>query len=284
MTTLGKTIQIYLPDGNPRGVRIAEITSRTVQVVLAPRAHLDLVAQRSELLNVGVYFLVGPADEESLPLVYVGEAEDCLNRLRQHNKSKDFWQVALVCVSRTQYFTKTHVKYLEWYTHQAINKAGRFRLENPTVPTCPHVSESMQADLADNFETLRILVSTLGYPLFDEIQKPEKKDLLYCTGKDAEATGEYTEDGFVVFEGSTANVEEAKSAKGTWVSHIREALVQSGSLVEQGRVYRFAKNHIFTSPSAAAVAVLARNANGWTEWKYADGRTLDEVRRKDGGG
>jgi hypothetical protein len=231
-----------------------------------------------------VYFLIGTADEGSFPLVYVGEAEDCLIRLRQHNKAKDFWQVALVCISRTQHFTKTHVKYLEWYTHQAIIKAGRFRLDNPTVPTCPHISESMQADLQDNFETLRILVSTLGYPLFDEIQKPGKNDILHCIGKNAEATGEYNEDGFVVFDGSTANLEESKSAKGTWVSHIREALIQSGSLVKQGKVYRFAKNHIFSSPSAAAAAVLARHANGWTEWKYVDGRTLDKVRRKDGGG
>jgi hypothetical protein len=30
--SLGKTIQIYLPDGNPRGVKIAEFTSRTMQV------------------------------------------------------------------------------------------------------------------------------------------------------------------------------------------------------------------------------------------------------------
>ena len=282
MTTLGKTIQIYLPEGNPRGVKIAEITSRTIQVVLAPRAHLEVAARRAELSNVGVYFLVGTADEESSPLVYVGEAEDCLNRLRQHNKSKDFWQIALVCISRTQYFTKTHVKYLEWYAHQAISKAGRFRLENPTIPTCPHISESMEADLHDNFETLRILVSTLGHPLFDEIQKPEKKDLLTCSGKDAMATGEYTEDGFVVFEGSTTNLEEAKSARGTWVSHMREALIKSGTLIKQDSVYRFTKNHIFTSPSAAAVAVLARHANGWTEWKYANGKTLDEVKRKDG--
>jgi hypothetical protein len=279
MSKLGKTIQIYLPGGNPRGMKIAEITSRTVQVVLVPCANLEMTAQRPELSNVGVYFLVGAEDEENLPVVYVGEAEDCLMRLRQHNKAKDFWQVALVCISRTQYFTKAHVRFLEWYAHQAICRAGRFRLENPTVPTCPHISESMQADLRDNFETLQVLVSTLGYPFFDEIQKPERKDLLFCRGKGAEATGEYTEDGFVVFEGSTANLDEVKSARGTWVSHIREALLKSGVLVEQGGVYRFTKNHIFTSPSAAAVAVLARNANGWIEWKYADGRSLDEVKR-----
>jgi hypothetical protein len=35
---LGKTIQIFLPDGNPRGVKIAEFTNRTIQVVLVPRA------------------------------------------------------------------------------------------------------------------------------------------------------------------------------------------------------------------------------------------------------
>ena len=31
---LGKTIQIFLADGNPRGVKIAEFTSRTIQAVL----------------------------------------------------------------------------------------------------------------------------------------------------------------------------------------------------------------------------------------------------------
>lgn len=34
--------------------------------------------------------------------------------------------------------------------------------------------------------------------------------------------------------------------------------------------------------STAAALVLGRSANGWTEWKDAEGRTLDEVRRKDG--
>jgi hypothetical protein len=50
-------------------------------------------------------------------------------------------------------------------------------------------------------------------------------------------------------------------------------------MVVQGNIYRFMKNHVFSSPSAAAVSILGRYANGWTEWKYADGRTLDEVKR-----
>ncbi len=31
-----KTIQIFLPNGNPRGVKIAEVTNRTVQAILIP--------------------------------------------------------------------------------------------------------------------------------------------------------------------------------------------------------------------------------------------------------
>ena len=50
----GKTIQIFLPDGNPRSIRIAEITSRIVQAVLIPRSKLEDATQRDELSNVGV--------------------------------------------------------------------------------------------------------------------------------------------------------------------------------------------------------------------------------------
>ena len=60
-----KTIQIFLPDGNARSLRIAEITSRTIQVIQVPRSELKAVSQREEVQRVGVYFLVGEADEET---------------------------------------------------------------------------------------------------------------------------------------------------------------------------------------------------------------------------
>ena len=72
------------------------------------------------------------------------------------------------------------MKWLEWFCHESIGKAGRFALDNSAGPTGPHVSESMEADLLDNFDTLKTLVGTLGYPLFDEIRKPTDKTILYC--------------------------------------------------------------------------------------------------------
>ncbi len=275
----GKTIQIFLPDGNARSIRIAEITSRTIYALLIPRSKLEYAVTRNELANVGVYLLIGDQEEGSKPLVYIGEAEDCSARLKQHNKAKDFWNNAIVIVSKTQYFTKTHVKFLEWYSHTEAEKAGRFKIDNSNIPSRPYVSESMESDLVDNFETIRILTAALGFPVFDQIATPDKKDILICKGKEALAEGEYTEDGLVVFKESTCNLQESKTA-GSWVIGMRKKLVDDGVLVNSGNVYKFTSNHIFSSPSTAAAVVLARRANGWIEWKYKNGKTLDEVKRK----
>lgn len=277
MKTTGKTIQIYLPDGNPRSIKIAEITSRTVSSILFHRSKLTEISQREELNNVGVYLLFG--DEYSNPKVYIGEAENCLNRIKQHNKSKDFWTHAIVFISKTQFFTKTHIKYLEWLCCETAKKANRYSLENGNSPTRPHISESVEADLYDNFETIKILASTLGYPVFDEIKKPKTKEIIICKGKDAFAKGEYTEDGLIVFSGSTCNLKESKTA-GTWIVNMRAKLKERGVLTEKNTVLEFTKDHVFSSPSASAAVVLARRANGWIEWKYQDGKTLDEVKRK----
>ena len=274
-----KTIQIFLPDGNPRSVKIAEITSRTVQATLIPRSKIDEAAKRKELFGVGVYYLFGENEEGAKPLIYVGESEECLARLRQHNRDKDFWQLAIVITSKTQYFTKSHVKFLEAYSAEIVNNEKRYHLENSTRPVKPHISESAEADLQDNFDTIRLLVSTLGYPVFEEMPKVRADETLECRGKKAVAKAEYTEDGMVVLSGSLANVELTSSA-GPWVTGMRERLLNDGVLIREGEVFKFVTDHVFNSPSAAAAVVLARSANGWTEWKYPDGKTLDEVKRK----
>lgn len=275
----GSTIQIFLPDGNPRSIKLAEITSRTLQAILIPRAKLEDAAKRKELQRCSVYFLIGAAEDESKPLVYVGEAEEALRRIRQHNQKKDFWTTAVAIVSRTQHLTKTHIKYLEWLCYQEAKSAGRYALENQQIPAKPYVSEPMEADLHDNFETLKLLVSTLGHPFFDKIPKPKKRNIIQCSNKKAHATGQYTEDGITIFEGSTVRLELASSAS-NYVRNTRQLLIDNKILQEVDSVYRFMSDHTFQTPSGAAAVVLGREVNGWTEWKYEDGRTLDEVHRQ----
>ncbi|MEM1126747.1 MAG: GIY-YIG nuclease family protein [Bacteroidota bacterium] len=275
-----KTIQLFLPDGNARSVRIAEITSRTVQAIQVPRTKLSLAAERAETAQVGVYFLLGEDEDTGKPLVYVGEAEDCLKRLGQHHRSKDFWQRAVVVVSKTSALTKAHVKYLEGYCYEQIQAAGRYALVNAATPTKSFLPEPAVADVLDTFDTMQILLSTLGFPLFEPLaSKSPETHLYHCTGRGASARGEYTEDGLVVLAGSTAAADEVPSASAS-VRGLRQRLRDESVLeVTPEGPHRFTRDHAFASPSAAAGAVLGRTANGWVEWKDAAGRTLDEIER-----
>lgn len=286
---IGKTIQIYLPDGNPRSVKIAEVTSRTAQAVLVPRSKLDFIASRSELTTVGVYYLIGNTDNDLKPGLYIGEAEDCLSRLKQHNKGKDFWNIAITIISRTKSFNKAHIKYLEWISYEEALEVGRYRIKNTNAPTKPYITEPVEADLNDTFETAKTLVSTLGHPIFDKMRKPisdvppqvqtGESEILICKGKDAYAEGEYTEEGLVVLKNSKCTLKETPTIP-KWASNIRQKLSIEEVLIEENGVLLFQSDYIFNSPSAAAATVLGRSANGWTEWKYTNGKTLDDVKRK----
>ena len=103
---------------------------------------------------------------------------------------------------------------------------------------------------------------------------PEEYEL---KGPDANAKGLFKVDSFVVKAGSLARRDPAPASKR--ITPIHQRLLREGVLEEFGKSYRFAKDHGFDSPSGAAQAVLARDANGWIEWKRADGKSLSEIKR-----
>lgn len=275
-----QTIQIYLPDGNARSLRVAEVTSRTVQAIQIPRSRLKAAAEREEVQRVGVYFLFGETDDEAgKPGAYVGEAENCYQRLTGHHRHREFWNTAIVVTSKTRSFTKAHARYLEYDCLRKARAAERFRLQNDQAPSEPHIPEPMLAELRDNFGTIQTLLSVLGFPILDPLTTDDARRVFHCTGRGAEATGEYTEDGLVVFAGSTIAADPAPSASET-VQQRRQRLKEDGILNETPDGLAFTEDHAFNSPSGAAGVVLGRSANGWREWVDGDGRTLDERERQ----
>ena len=51
-------------------------------------------------------------------------------------------------------------------------------------------------------------------------------------------------------------------------------------MAAQDGLYVFTRDHLFASPSMAALAVMGRSANGWLERKSPQGKTLNEVKRQ----
>ena len=283
-----QTIQIFLPTGDPRGMRVAEITTRIVRVVEVPRSQLGEFIKLPEAQQVGVYFLIGEQSEAGLPRIYIGQSGNVGTRLVQHNQSKDFWNRAFVVISLTNSMTQTHALFLEWFAISEATKAGRYSLENGNTGARPHTPAPLEADCHEIHETAATLLATLGQPIFESLTGTSGRtdgadnlpELFYCKGPEANGIGEYTSEGIVVHKGSTARVEIVASIKGTSQERFRQQLVTEGVLAQSGDRYVFTRDHLFASPSMAAIAVLARSANGWIEWKTELGQTLDGAKRQ----
>jgi phage N-6-adenine-methyltransferase len=81
-----------------------------------------------------------------------------------------------------------------------------------------------------------------------------------------EATGQHHNEQFVVFRGSTANLNPRPSWRHT-EQRWRKRLVDEGALVPDGNRLRFTRDVTFRSPSAAASIVRAVQSNGRILWK-----------------
>lgn len=283
MAQTPKTIQIFLPGGDPQGIRVAEITTRILQVIEVPRSLLGEFGKMAESEQVGIYFLFGEGGDAETK-VYIGQTGDLRGRLAAHNREKDFWERALIVISRTNSLTQTHGVFLEWYCLNQCREAGRYPDENGNSGSKPFTPPPLEADCLEIFDTAKTLLATLGYPIFDRVAKtessPEAVEIYFCRGSGADGRGLYTSEGFVVLEGSTGRRENVPSVIGTPLEATREKLIASGVLRVEGDKVVAQKDHLFGSPSMAAMSLMGRTANGWLEWKDAQGRTLDELKRQ----
>ena len=278
-----QTIQIYLPGGDPRGIRVAEITTRIVQVLEVPRALLADFLRMPESKQVAVYFLVGQGSDAEDAKLYVGQTSDMPMRFPRHNAEKDFWERALVLVSKTQSMTQTHALFLEWHCLQEAKRANRYVTTNGNNASRPYTPAPLEADCFEIYDTARTLLATLGHPLFEPAVRSEPTgqplEQLYLKSSGGDGRGVYTEEGLVVMKGSSGRLENVQSIKGTASERFRERLIETGVFRVEGDRVVATKDHVFSSPSMAATALLGRTANGWVEWKDASGRTLHELKR-----
>lgn len=274
------TIKIFLPHGDPKRLRTAEISNWSGKAVAGPRTELNQLIVREEADNVGIYFLTGLDPMSGVPAVYIGEAESIKERLKQHLE-KDFWNQVVFFTSKDENLTKAHIRFLEGRVIELARKAGRANLTN-SQSTNSRLPESDRADMEIFLQKIEQLLPALGVevlvPMAAQPQSTDESRLLYCDIVGLRASGHLTPNGIVVLKGSHAVLNLRPSAEGyPWVINAREQLKLSGILTEFDGHLMFTADHEFASPSAAAAVIHGGTANGRTAWKDAQGRTLKEL-------
>ena len=73
------TICVFVPDGDPEGVRIIDRLNWTGLGIAFPREHWSDVRTRAEFGKTGVYILVGHTTDDDLPTLYVGQGDGIRN-------------------------------------------------------------------------------------------------------------------------------------------------------------------------------------------------------------
>jgi hypothetical protein len=170
-----QTIQIFLKDSDIDGIKIANLSNAVARVYVVPRDKIDFIQSRPDLSTPALYMLFD--DERST--VYIGESENFKNRVIGHLMNKGFWKWAVICIAYGEGLDKADVKFLESH---AINKAieiGRFEVQNKTSPNKNNLGEFKQASIIDVFDDFELLISTLGFNLFepfreDSVSEPQE--------------------------------------------------------------------------------------------------------------
>lgn len=275
-----QTIQIFLPTGDPNGIRQAEVTTRTVRVYEVPRADLKRFAKEAAAAQPGVYFLVGEDAEgdDGRPVLYIGESDEIGKRLTQHDAKRNDWDRAYVAVSLTNTWTKAHIREFELEAIKRSRASASHRVTNGTDGFARMLPAPVAADCIEFFETIETLLTTLGASFLDvpESSAVRPQSNVFITHEGGVATGRYSSAGFTVFKDSRARPVVSAVPK---VTIRREQLLAQGALAPDGDGFVFTRDHVFRSPSGAAGAVLGRSSNGWAEWKDSAGISLDAIER-----
>ncbi|MDH5398033.1 MAG: GIY-YIG nuclease family protein [Cyclobacteriaceae bacterium] len=280
----GKTIKLYLIDGEPNGRMTCELSNWTGKAYKIPRIKIKECSDRQDLENPGIYLLFGK-DESGKDLVYIGEAETVLKRLTQHLTQKDFWNETIVFISKDENLNKAHIKYLESRLYEIAKTVNRYHVDNNTTPTQSSIAESDRSEMEEFIENVKILINTLGHKVFEEkreiksSKKGAKETFFIKAARGANAQGIPTSDGFVVFKGSKVANSIVPSIRDSFTK-LRERLFASDIIRPEKGDMILTEDYVFSSPSTAAVIVMGRNANGLAEWKLKDGTTLKDYESK----
>lgn len=294
-----RSIKIFLSQGDPSGIRTAQMSMSTILAVAFRRNQLREVRKMfPELDNPGVYILI---DSDNDPLqAYIGESEGVASRLATHASnskeggSKEFWVETVVLISKDENLTKSHVRYVESKLLEAGLDNSRWAFPNHQKPSANagKLPIEAQAEMDEFIEQTKVLVGILGWDVFRDLRhstttvakeisesksSSDNQNIVFnCTGKTHDAKMVVATSGeCFVLKGSKARMEMAKSARDVLLRQ-REALIANNVLIEDGRFLVFKTDYGFKSPSGAASVVSGANVNGHTSWVLPNGQTYAE--------
>ena len=270
-----------------------------ISVLMLPRTQLDAVLA-NDMVTVlpqrGVYVLYGQQH------IYVGKTNQGLDRIKQHDRSKDFWQVAVLFLSAA--FDEEIIAGLEAETIAHMQQHSQFVLENKQIPQHQYAHKQTEINVK---EWLLQLQNVLGFlarnPVAlaqtqmaampaDNKQKEgvqgqvaqqqsqvnlstaEPEQVFTLRSGDARMV-QLPDERVMLLRGAKINVNSTHASIIASTKNLYEMLLKHGLISKD--TGELLCDMTFSCASAAGRFVLGRACSGLEEWRDAQGRSFKEV-------
>lgn len=282
------TVYTKLLDKSLSGARIIDMGStKTCQCFVLPFDKVKEVCNSyKEMQQYAFYILLGK-DESGRKQAYLGETNGFKVRSQDHKYSKDWWDTALVFVSKADEIFSSEVLYLEYIGWKKACDVQNYVIANTKTIYEPSLSPDKKNEMELFFEEIMFLTRFFGCGVFDE---PEKEQQLpsNCVEffvdrntKGVHGCIHYFADTlhYILKAGSTiADLDTNRNAE---VKAIRSRIKSDSKLSKKdGDIYRLLVDVDITCktplPSGPAGVVTGTAMQGTTELKDKDGKTFVE--------
>lgn len=275
---ISKKLETIYYNGQPDGIRSIRRHLSTMTTYVIPRPLLAEAKKISNTNRPGIYYLISENDNNKIAQLYVGQTRNGIIRLDDHNRSKDFWNKAIMFLADSKTFTLDMISGLEAYAINKATDAKRYKVENTVNPKY-EIDEYDLPLIEEVYEEIRFIMATQGYKMESSENSINEANTLHTTRNGVKAFGAYDGDHFEVLEGS--QIDFSRRVKLEKYNAQREKLLNDGDIIaDKNGVYILKVSLEFNTPSGASDFVLGGSTNGWIEWNNREEKTLDEIYRK----
>ncbi len=273
---ISKKLETIYHNGQPDGIRSIRRNLSTMTVYVIPRPLLAEAKTISGINRPGIYYLINENDDNKIAQIYVGQTRNGILRLDDHNRSKDFWNKAIMFLADNKTFSLDMISGLEKFAIIKAQESKRYKVENTVVPKY-EIDEYDMASVEEIYDEIQFIMGTQGYKM-DNVKSSTSSDIFHTTRNGISALGIYDGEKFQVLEGSQININ--KPVYLARYNKQRAELLASGEISQVDGKYFLNITIEFNTPSGASDFVLGGSTNGWVEWKNSEGKTLNEIFRK----
>lgn len=276
------TIRTKLLDKTLEGARVIDMGTGLCECFVLPRNRVAEVGRQQEhLKQYGCYILLG-LDKRMQPMAYIGQTNDFTNRVNVHKQEKDFWDTALVFVSKTDEIFSSEALYLEYLGWKAATEAGNYLIENAKIIYEPQLSEDKKDEMDAFFENIKLLTRFYGCKIFDKPEKTTTEEdgmeftfALPQSGMEATLLFFKKSKRYVIVAGSTIVAKTTEGCSKGMQDFRKQIINNSKQSQQKGELCLLLKDieipETSCSPSGAASFCAGTSRRGTEDWRDKDG-------------